>query len=299
MIKSGYRPGFAAAINAAAATVGPVIPPSVGFIIYASLANVSVGKLFLAGAIPGVIMGIYLLVACCLVARKADLPQGERTSFRRMLKGMSDAFLALLMPVIVLGSIIGAVVTPTEAGVMAVLYSLFLGLVVYRELSISAIPRLLAKAAKQTSVIMFIIASAKAFGWLLTHMGAPEMLMAGFESISMKPWVFLLVINLAVLLLGCFMEGGSIMIILTPLLLPALAAYGVHPVHFGVVFQLNIMIGLLTPPIGMLLYVITGVSSVPMQDTLRNLWPFLIALVLVLVLITYVPAVTMFLPNLL
>lgn len=299
MIKGGYPRGFAAAVNASAATIGPVIPPSVGFIIYASLANVSVGQLFLAGAIPGLVMGLYMMVVCYLMARRADLPRSERTSARRVLYGAKDAAWALLMPVIILGGILAGVVTPTEAGVLAVLYGLFVGLVVYREIKLGDLPYLLAKSAKQTAVIMFIIASAKAFGWLLTHMGAPETLMNGFASLSEQPWVFLLIINVAILALGCFMEGGSLMIILTPLLLPVLMHYNVDLVHFGVVFQLNIMIGLLTPPIGMLLYVITGVSGVEMSEILGYLWPFLAAIVLVLLLITYVPAITLFLPQLL
>jgi len=299
MIKGGYPRGFAAAVNASAATIGPVIPPSVGFIIYASLANVSVGQLFLAGAIPGLVMGLYMMVVCYLMARRADLPRSERTSARRVLYGVKDAAWALLMPVIILGGILAGVVTPTEAGVLAVLYGLFVGLVVYREIRLGDLPYLLAKSAKQTAVIMFIIASAKTFGWLLTHMGAPETLLNVFASLSEQPWVFLLIINLAILALGCFMEGGSLMIILTPLLLPVLMHYNVDLVHFGVVFQLNIMIGLLTPPIGMLLYVITGVSGVEMSEILGYLWPFLAAIVLVLLLITYVPAITLFLPQLL
>jgi C4-dicarboxylate transporter DctM subunit len=212
---------------------------------------------------------------------------------------LKDAVWALLMPLIILGGILGGVVTPTEAGALAVLYGLFIGLVVYREIKIGDLPYLLAKSAKQTAVIMFIIASAKAFGWLLTHMGAPETLMNTFASISEHPWVFLLIMNLAIIALGCFMEGGSLMIILTPLLLPVLAHYQIDLVHFGVVFQLNIMIGLLTPPIGMLLYVITGVSNIEMSEILADLWPFLLAILLALLLITYLPAVTLFLPGLL
>lgn len=181
---------------------------------------------------------------------------------------------------------------------LAVLYGLFVGVVVYREIKPSDLPYLLAKSAKQTALIMFIIAAAKAFGWLLTFMGAPEVLMSGFALISDQPWVFLLIMNVVIILLGCFMEGGSLMIILTPLLLPALMKYNIDLIHFGVVFQLNIMIGLLTPPIGMLLYVITGVSNVPMNEILKDLWPFLIAILIVLLLITYIPAITLFLPGL-
>lgn len=302
MVRSGYRRGFAGAVNAAAATIGPVVPPSVGFIIYASVANhpsVSVGKLFLAGAIPGLIMGLYMLVVCYLVARRSDLPQAGKTSPARVLRGLRDAFFALLMPAIILGGILTGAATPTEVGVLAVLYGLVVGVVVYREIKLRDIPYLLARSARQTAVIMFIIATAKAFGWLLAHMDAPEMLLGGFSSISGQAWVFLLIMNVVIIVLGCFMEGGSLMIILTPLLLPVLLRYGIDPVHFGVVFQLNIMIGLLTPPIGMLLYVISGVSDVPMGEILKDLWPFLIAILLVLLLITYVPAITLFLPGLL
>jgi C4-dicarboxylate transporter DctM subunit len=302
MIRSGYRRGFAGAVNAAAATVGPVVPPSVGFIIYASVANhpsVSVGKLFLAGAIPGLILGLYMLAVCFVMARRGNLPRAEGTSLAKVLSGLRDAMFALLMPVIILGGILSGMVTPTEVGVLAVLYGLFVGVVVYREIRFRDLPYLLAKSAKQTAVIMFIIAAAKGFGRLLTEMNAPEILLGGFASVSSQPWVFLLVINVVIVVLGCFMEGGSLMIILTPLLLPVIISYGIDPVHFGVVFQLNIMIGLLTPPIGMLLYVITGVSNVEMGEILRDLWPFLIAILLVLLLITYIPAITLFLPNLL
>ncbi len=299
MIKGGYRRGFAAAVNAAAATIGPVIPPSVGFLIYASLANVSVGKLFVAGAIPGVIMGLYMMAVCYVVAHRTALPRGEKASIGKVLGGLWEAAWALFMPVIILGGILGGIVTPTEAGVIAVLYGLLVGVFIYGEIRLRDVPGILAKTAKQTAVIMFVIACAHAFGWILTREKAPELLMEGFGAITDKTWVFLLILNGVVILLGCFMEGGSIMIILTPLLLPLLAKYGVDRVHFGVVFQLNIMIGLLTPPVGMLLYVITGVSGVKMPEILRELWPFFIVLVLVLLLISFVPAITLFLPGLL
>lgn len=298
MTRRGYRRGFAGAVNAAAATIGPVIPPSVGFVIYASLADVSVGKLFMAGAIPGLIMGAYMMAVCFLVAHRLGLPRGERASLRTFLHALKDAIAALLMPVIILGGILGGVVTPTEAGVIAVGYGLFVGLVVFREIKLADLPHLLAKSAKQTAVIMFIIACASVFGWFLTIQGAPGMLVRAFGSISSHGWVFLLIMNGVIILLGCFMEGGSIMIILTPLLMPVLASYGINRIQFGVVFQLNIMIGLLTPPLGMLLYVITGVSGVPMNEILRDLWPFLIALLVTLLLITFVPAITLAIPRL-
>ena len=297
MVRSGYSRGFAAAVNAAAATVGPVIPPSVGFLIYASLANVSVGKLFVAGAIPGFIMGAYMMVVCAIVARRRKLPRGERTSLRKFISATWQASWALLMPIIILGGILGGIVTPTEAGVIAVLYGFFVGVFIYREIKPRDVPAILAKTAKQTAVIMFIIACAQAFGWVLTRERAPDAIVQGFGAMTDQTWIFLLMVNGAVILLGCFMEGGSIMIILTPLLLPLLAKYDVDLIHFGVVFQLNIMIGLLTPPVGMLLYVITGVSGVKLQEVLRDLWPFFVVLVLCLLLITFIPAITLWLPQ--
>lgn len=298
MEQAGYRKGFAAAVNAAAATIGPVIPPSVGFLIYASLSGVSVGKLFIAGAIPGVIMGLYLMAVCYVVARRQDLPRGKRASTRAILVGFKDAILALLMPVIIVGGILSGIVTPTEAGVIAVVYGFVIGLFVYREIRLRDVPAILARTAKQTAVIMFIIACAQAFGWVLSREDAPEVLIRGFGAITDRPWLFLLMLNGIILLLGCFMEGGSIMIILTPLLVPLLNKYGVDLVHFGVVFQLNIMLGLLTPPVGMLLYVIIGVSNVKMHEILRDVWPFFVALVAALLLITFVPKITLFLPAL-
>ncbi len=298
MTRNRYNRGFAAAVNAAAATVGPVIPPSVGFIIYASLSGVSVGKLFLAGAIPGLIMGLYMMAVCYIVARRKNLPASKKTDRREILRASKDAFWALIMPAVILGCIIFGIVTPTEAGVLAVLYGLFVGLFVYKQISIKDVPYLLVKSAKQSAVIMLIIAVAQAFGWVLVREGAPELILSGFSRLSDQAWVFLAVINIIFLFLGCFMEGGSLMIVLTPLLLPVLARYNIDPIHFGVVFQLNIMLGLLTPPVGMLLYVIVGVSDVPMHEILVNLWPFFLVLVLALILITYIPEITLWLPSL-
>jgi len=186
MKRNGYRPGFAAAVNAAAATIGPVIPPSVGFIIYASLANVSVGKLFLAGAVPGLIMGLYMMIVCYLVARRHDLPRGEPVHWREPWDSFRGAFWALLMPIIILGGIVGGIVTPTEAGVISVVYGMFVGKMVYGEIGWEDIPYLMVKAAKSSALILFIIACSDLFGWLLTLEGAPAQLLATFSSISVS-----------------------------------------------------------------------------------------------------------------
>lgn len=295
MVRNGYPRGFAAAVNAAAATIGPVIPPSIGFVIYASLAQVSVAKLFIAGAIPGLIMGMYMIAVCYIVSRRRKLPKGKQIQWTELAASFKQAVWALLMPLIILGGIVGGIVTPTEAGMIAVVYGVVLGLL-YQEFSIREIPFMLAKAAKQSAVLMFVIACSSVFGWLLTREGAPRKLVTVFGGTSDQSWVFMVVILGAIIVLGCFMEGASIMIILTPLLLPILASLEIDLIHFGVVFQLAIMIGLLTPPLGMLLFVIQGVSNVPIHEILQELWPFVVALGLVLLLVAFVPAITLWLP---
>ncbi len=188
--------------------------------------------------------------------------------------------------------------TPTEAGAVAVLYGLLAGFFIYRELKVRDLVPILAKVAKQSAAIMLVIACANLFGWIMAYNNVAESLMHGFTGLTSSPHGFLLIVSAAAILLGCFMEGGSIMIILTPLLCPVLEQYGVDLVQFGVIFQLTIMIGLLTPPVGMLLFVITGVSGVPMQDTLKNLWPFFVVLLLLLVMLIFIPEISLWLPRL-
>ncbi|MBN2302528.1 MAG: TRAP transporter large permease [Lentisphaerae bacterium] len=299
MTQKGYSKGFAAALNAAAATIGPVIPPSVGFLIYASLADTNVGEMFLAGAVPGFVMGVYMLAVCFLVSKSRHLPRGEKTSPIKIVTAVKDSVWALLMPIIIVGGIVGGIVTPTEAGVIAVIYGFFITLVVYRELKLRDIPRVLVKAGRHSAVIIFVMACAQTFGWILTREGVTDVLISTFRTIASTPWQFLLLFNALILLLGCVMEGGTIMIILTPLMMPILRIYGINIVQFGVIFQLNIMIGLLTPPIGMLLFVITGISGVKMAEMLKELIPFYVVLVIILLMITFIPQISLWLPGLL
>lgn len=299
MKEKGYSKGFAAALNAAAATVGPVIPPSVGFVIYASVSGVNIGDMFLAGAIPGILMGIYMLFVCFIEARRRNMPKGDPSSIKNVLRATKESIWALGMPVIIIGGIVGGIVTPTEAGVIAVLYGLFVSLVIYKDLKFSDIPRILANAGIQSAKIMFVIACAQVFGWILTREGVTIILLEAFTAIASNSWQFLILFNVMILILGMVMEGGSIMIILTPLMLPILMEYGIDPVHFGVMFQLNIMIGLLSPPIGMLLFVITGISGVKMQEMLKELIPFWITLIIALFMIAFIPQLTLWLPSIL
>ena len=297
MEKKGYPKGFAAAVNASSATIGPVIPPSIGFIIYASVSGTSVGKLFLAGTLPGILIALVIMAVCTVVALRAGHPKGERHSLREVAESFRAALPGLLMPVIILGGIFGGLVTPTEAGVLAVAYGLVVGLFVYRTLRLRDLPSLLLITARRSTSILFIIACASCFGFLISREVDAEVLVSFFQAVAGRRWVMMLLLIGLILLLGMVMEGGSIMIILTPLLLPVLVSYDVDPVHFGVVFQLAIMIGLLTPPVGILLFVMAGVSQVSVKDIIANLWPFYLALLAVVLLVAFVPSLSLLLVN--
>ena len=297
MEKKGYPRGFAAAVNASSATIGPVIPPSIGFIIYASVSGTSVGKLFLAGTLPGLLIALCIMAVCAMVAWRAGHPRGERHSRRELGESLWAALPGLAMPVIILGGIFGGLVTPTEAGVVAVAYGLVVGLFVYRSIKFGDLPGILLIAARRSTSILFIIACASCFGFLISREVDAEVFVGFFQAVAGQRWIMLLLLVGLILLLGTVMEGGSIMIILTPLLLPVLASYDVDPVHFGVVFQLAIMIGLLTPPVGILLFVMAGVSQVSVKDILANLRPFYLALLALVLIVTFVPELSLLLVD--
>ncbi len=295
MEKKGYPKGFAAAVNASSATIGPVIPPSIGFIIYASVSGTSVGKLFLAGTLPGILIALVIMAVCTVVARRSRHPKGERHSVRELAESFWVALPGLLMPVIILGGIFGGLVTPTEAGVLAVAYGLVVGFFVYRSLRLTDLPRILLVTARRSTSILFIIACASCFGFLISREVEAEAFVGFFQAVASQRWLVMLLLVGLILLLGTVMEGGSIMIIFTPLLLPILASYEIDAVHFGVVFQLAIMIGLLTPPVGILLFVMAGVSQVSVKNILANLWPFYAALTVVVLIVAFVPDLSLWL----
>lgn len=299
MAEKGYPKGYAAAVNASAATIGPVIPPSIGFIIFASVAGgqASVGKLFLAGTLPGVLVALAMMVVCAVMARRQGHPRGQRHSVRELGQSFRGALPGLLMPLIILGGIFGGFVTPTEAGALAVAYGLVVGIFIHRTVRWRDLPRILVVAARRSASIMLIIASASCFGFLITRQVEGSALVAFFQSVTSQRWLLMLLVVGLILALGTVMEGGSIMIILTPMLLPVLTAFGVDPVHFGVVFQLAIMVGLLTPPVGILLFVLAGVSQVPVKTILGNLWPFYLALIAMVLLVAYVPPLSLWLVD--
>ncbi|WP_046868922.1 TRAP transporter large permease [Microvirga massiliensis] len=300
MREAGYSARFAATLTAVSSTIGPIIPPSIPFVIYGSLANVSVGALFLAGIVPGVLMGLALMAIVAVVAKRQDLPRGDRRpGWRKAWPVVSAALPALLMPPLILGGIFTGIVTPTEAAVVAAGYAFLLGRLYYRELRLDDVLEIIWESGRQTAQVMFIIAAAAPFGWILIQQQIPNALLAAILSLSSEPWLILLIVNIVLLILGMFIEGVAILIIAFPVLLPIMLKIGVDPVHFGVIIVLNIMIGLVTPPVGLCLYVVSSISRVPITEIASEMWPYLLALVAVLGVITYVPEITLWLPRLL
>jgi C4-dicarboxylate transporter DctM subunit len=298
MERAGYPKVFSAALVGAASTIGPVIPPSIPFVIYGGITGVSVGRLFLGGVVPGVLMGVILMGAVYFVAKKRGYRGEGWKSVSEALSSIWRAVPVMLFPLIILGGIFSGIVTPTEAAVVAVVYAVFLAMLFYRELSPAGLFQILAVVASNTAKITFIIAGAGLYGWLLAREGVPQLFADLVLSVSREPWIILLLLNIMLLILGCLMETTALLVILTPVLMDLITKVGIDPVHFGVVLTLNLMIGLLTPPVGMTLYVMVGLANISVTEFTRECAIFMLALVVVLALITYIPGLVTFLPNL-
>jgi len=298
MKDGGFDKTFAGAVVASSSTIGPVIPPSIPMVIYGALAEVSVGKLFLGGVIPGVMMGIGIMIVIYILSVKRGYRAEQRATVAQVVRSGVDGILGLLAPGIIMGGILGGVFTPTEAAVAAVLYALIVGCLVYRELDLRRLTAILWDTVDQTVRVMFIIAAAGMFGWLLIYIRAPQQIVEGLTALTSSAVIILLILNVILLVLGCFMEGLAIMLLTVPIFMPVLAKFGIDPVHFGVVMTLNLMIGLLTPPVGMVLYAVSTIAQVPVVRLAWELVPFMIVLTIVLILITYIPGLVTWLPTL-
>ena len=297
MVDNGFKPKFSAAIVAAAATIGPVIPPSIPFVLYGALTGVSVGKLFMAGFIPGALMAIVLMAAIALLAKPYHLPKETRASLREVVDSTKAAFLPLLAPVIIIGGILTGFFTPTEAAVVASLYALFLGFF-YKDLTLKDLPGIFWASIRQTVSLLFIIAAAGFFGWLTIHQKIPDQIIYSLTGMSATPAGVMAVVIIIVLILGCFLEGNAIFVITIPIFVPIARQYGIDLINFGVVMTLLIMIGNLTPPVGMCLFAVSSFSNVNIGTLSKEVWPYLVGILAVTVLIAYVPQIATFLPNL-
>ena len=295
---ASYKAQFAATITAVSSTIGPIIPPSIPFVIYGSLANVSVGALFLAGIVPGLLMALCLMILIAVSASYLNLPRGDRLPpLRVAARTVWVAAPALLLPPVVLAVIFTGIATPTEAAVVAAGLAFVLGRWVYRELSYADVAKVLWDSARQTAQVMFIIALSAPFGWVLIQQQIPNAILQALLSLSSDAWVVLLIINVVLLILGMFIEGIALMIIAYPVLMPVALSLGLDPIHFGVILVLTLMIGLVTPPVGLCLYVVAGIAKVSIAEISKEIWPYLLGLIIALLLVTYVPAISLWLPN--
>ncbi|MPZ11831.1 MAG: TRAP transporter large permease subunit [Kiloniellaceae bacterium] len=299
MRDAGYDVDFSVGVTAASSTIGPIIPPSLPMVIYGVVASASIGQLFAAGFIPGLLMAAALMIMVGWYARTRNYPRDARFSWGVLLFSFQRAFLSLMTPVIIVGGILGGLFTPTEAAIAASAYALLLGIVIYRTLTPRRLLRVSFDTIETTAVVMFIVAAASIFAWILTSNRVAEHFAALILTVTENPLLILLMINVILLIVGCFMETIAAITILVPVLLPIVVKLGIDPVHFGVIMVLNLMIGLLTPPVGMVIYVLSRVSGVPFERCVAATAPFLVPLVAVLLLVTFVPQLSMFLPTLL
>ncbi|TXR40563.1 TRAP transporter large permease [Ectopseudomonas mendocina] len=299
MVRSGYPQAFGAGIVCNAGTLGILIPPSIVMVVYAAATEQSVGKLFMAGVIPGIMLGLALMIAIYIVARIKKLPALPRASFREWLRSAREAFWGLLLMVIILGGIYSGMFTPTEAAAVAAVYAGFVALFVYKDLKIRECPKVLLESGKLTIMLMFIIANAMLFAHVLTTEQIPQTITAWVVDLGLQPWQFLLVVNIVLLIAGAFMEPSAIILILAPILFPIAMQLGIDPIHLGIIMVVNMEIGLITPPVGLNLFVTSAVTGMPLTSVIKAALPWLMMLISFLMVITYIPAVSMALPNML
>jgi tripartite ATP-independent transporter DctM subunit len=300
MEKQGYSRPFSCAVTSASSILSNLIPPSIAMMIYASITWVSVGRLFFAGVLPGILMALCMMLVVHIVAKKRGYKGiDKRPSFKDVLGEFKENIWVLGMPVIILGGLRFGVVTPTEAAAVAALYAFIVGMFVYRELKVSHLPKLIIRAAGETAVIMLILGISMPFNWLLTAEQIPQIIAEAVVQYTNNPWVFLLIINLFLFLVGLPIETFPAIIILMPILGPILPQFGIDPVHFGVIFIANLLIGPLTPPVGLLVFITASVAKCSPMDVFKELFPFIGIMIIGLLLITYVPKLSLWLPELL
>jgi C4-dicarboxylate transporter DctM subunit len=299
MVRAGYPKEFAAGVICNAGTLGILIPPSIVMVVYGAATETSVGKLFMAGVIPGIVLGVMLMIAIYVRARMIGLQRQPRASLGEILTSGRDSLWGLLLIVIILGGIYGGIFTPTEAAAVAAVYAFGIAVLVYRDIGMKDVPRVLLDAGKVTVMLMFIVANALLFAHVLTTERIPQAIAETIVGWGMPAWQFLIVVNILLLIAGCFMEPTGIILILAPILFPIATQLGIDPVHLGIIMTVNLEIGMVTPPIGLNLFVTSGITGMSIMQVVRAALPWLMVLLVFLVIVTYVPGMTLFLPNLL
>ena len=297
MARSGYTREFAAGLICNAGTIGILIPPSIVMVVYGAVTETSIGDLFIAGVLPGVLLTVVLMIAVAVLARRMNLPRQPRADWRTVLRAGREAIWGLLLVVIILGGIYSGIFTPTEAAAVSAVYAFVIAVFVYRDVSLREAPRVIADAAKVTAMLMFIIANAYLFAFVLTTEQVPQAMSQWITDLGLPPWAFLIVLNLLLLVAGSFMEATSVVLIFAPIMFPIATALGIHPVHLGIIMTVNMEIGMVTPPVGLNLFVTSGIAKLPVTAVIRAAMPWLVVLLLVLVIVTYVPWVSLVLPQ--
>jgi C4-dicarboxylate transporter DctM subunit len=297
MVKDGYDVDFSSAVTATSSTIGPVIPPSIPFIIYGVLGEVSIASLFLAGIIPGVLLGLFQMGVVAYYARKRNYPRGYLPSAREALRAIFDAALVLMMPIIILGGILSGVFTPTESACIAVFYAFVISFFVYRDIGLRDLPRIVIDAGTTSAIVMLVIGTASIFSWLLASEEIPQSISTTILKVTHNRVLILLCVNIILLIVGTFMETTASLIILTPVLLPLLVQIGLDPLHFGVILVLNLVIGLTTPPVGVCLFIACAIGKIRLERISRAILPFILASIAVLAIATYWESLIMFIPK--
>ena len=299
MVKSGYTKEFAAGVICNAGTLGILIPPSIVMVVYAAVTEESVGRMFMAGIIPGLLLSFLLALAVWWRAGKLTLARSERASAREVAVAFKDSFWGLALLAIIMGGIYGGIFTPTEAAAVSAVYAAFVAVVIYRDISIRHLPEVIRDAGKTTVMLMFIIANALLFAHVLTTERIPQTIAEHIVAAGMAPWMFLLVVNIILLVAGNFMEPTGIILILAPIFFPIATQLGIDPIHLGIIMVVNMEIGMITPPVGLNLFVTSGITGMNLVQVTRAALPWLSILLVFLLLVTYVPQISLFLPQLL
>ena len=297
MVKTGYSQSFATGVIVNAGTLGILIPPSIVMIVYAAATESSVGRLFMAGVVPGILLGTLLMGASYVVARVKNLPRQPRASWSHRLTSFWDAIWGLLLVIIVMGGIYGGIFTPTEAAAVAAVYGAFAALAIYRDLRIRDVPKVLTDSARVSVMLMFIIANAFLFGHVLTTEQIPQTIANAITSANLQPWQFLIIVNIILLIAGNFMEPSAVILIVAPIVFPTAMQLGIDPIHLGIIFVVNMEIGMVTPPVGLNLFVASGITGMPLLKVVQASWRWLLLLLGFLMIVTYVPQVSLFLPD--
>lgn len=299
MKKAGYPLDFSAAITAASSVIGPIIPPSVPMIIVGALTGVSVGRMFMAGAIPGIMLGVGMMIVCYYLAVKHNYPRQNWQGFKELFGSFRGAFWALMLTALIIGGLLSGVVTPTETAILAAVYAFVVGVFIYKGITLRQVPKIMIDSAISSAALMALVGVANVFGWIMAAEEIPQAIANGMLSISENKYVIIILINILLLFVGMFMETIAALIILFPALMAVTTSVGIDPVHFATFAVLNLMIGLTTPPVGICMFVCANIAKLPLSQVIKAIMPFLLANLLVLLLVSFIPQLSLWLPNML